>query len=154
VALLSRTPATETLEAISLIKGLPADEVSSRAVWIPCDIASEAGCVEAVRKTVEAFGDTIHILVNNAALFVFKSIETATAEDWDASAGVNIKGHALLTKSALPHMKRTFLSNPLLNVQMANITVLSLQVLGGRPSSGKAAFPASCRSLTVQRMLQ
>ena len=46
------------------------------------------------------------VLVNNAALFVFESVETATAEDWDRSAAVNIKGHALLTKAVLPAMKR------------------------------------------------
>ena len=45
------------------------------------------------------------MLVNNAALFVFHSVETATADDWDRSAAVNIKGHALLTKACLPYMK-------------------------------------------------
>lgn len=45
------------------------------------------------------------VLVNNAALFVFHSVETASAEDWDRSAAINIKGHALLTKAALPFMK-------------------------------------------------
>lgn len=38
------------------------------------------------------FGDKMHVLVNNAALFVFRSVETATAEDWDRTASVNIKG--------------------------------------------------------------
>ena len=52
-----------------------------------------------------AFGSTVHILVNNAALFVFKSIEHASAADWDASAAVNIRGHALLTKHLLPALK-------------------------------------------------
>jgi NAD(P)-dependent dehydrogenase (short-subunit alcohol dehydrogenase family) len=52
------------------------------------------------------FGDKVHVLVNNAALFVFESVEHATAEDWDRSASVNIKGHALLTKHTLPYMKR------------------------------------------------
>jgi len=46
------------------------------------------------------------VLVNNAALFVFHSVEHATADDWDRSAAINIKGHALLTKAALPHMKK------------------------------------------------
>lgn len=63
------------------------------------------------------FGDKMHVLVNNAALFVFRSVETATAEDWDRTASVNIKGkvftngkcwklgHALMTKHILPYMK-------------------------------------------------
>jgi NAD(P)-dependent dehydrogenase (short-subunit alcohol dehydrogenase family) len=51
------------------------------------------------------FGDKIHVLINNAALFIFASVEHATGEDWDRSAAVNIKGHALMTKHVLPHMK-------------------------------------------------
>lgn len=69
------------------------------------DIGTEADCAAAAAGASAAFGDKIHILVNNAALFVFKSIEHATAEDWDASAAVNIRGHALLTKHMLPFMK-------------------------------------------------
>ncbi len=45
------------------------------------------------------------MLVNNAALFVFHSVEHASADDWDRSAAINIKGHALLTKAVLPYMK-------------------------------------------------
>jgi NAD(P)-dependent dehydrogenase (short-subunit alcohol dehydrogenase family) len=40
---------------------------------------------------VAKFGSAIHVLVNNAALFVFHSVETASAADWDRSAAVNIK---------------------------------------------------------------
>lgn len=47
-----------------------------------------------------------HVLINNAALFIFESVETATAEDWDRACSVNIKGHALVTKHVLPLMKK------------------------------------------------
>jgi NAD(P)-dependent dehydrogenase (short-subunit alcohol dehydrogenase family) len=53
----------------------------------------------------EKFGSTVHVLVNNAAAFIFHSVETASAEDWDYSAAINIKGHALLTKHLLPLLK-------------------------------------------------
>jgi NAD(P)-dependent dehydrogenase (short-subunit alcohol dehydrogenase family) len=33
------------------------------------------------------------------------SVEHATGADWDRSAAINIKGHALLTKHVLPYMK-------------------------------------------------
>ena len=51
------------------------------------------------------FGPKARVLINNAALFVFESVETASAEDWDRSAAVNIKGHALVTKHCIPLMK-------------------------------------------------
>jgi NAD(P)-dependent dehydrogenase (short-subunit alcohol dehydrogenase family) len=70
------------------------------------------------QKAEEKFGDKIHVLINNAALFIFKSVEEATAEDWDRTAAVNIKGlsqyqflllagHALMTKHVLPFMKNS-----------------------------------------------
>ena len=58
-----------------------------------------------VKAASAKFGDKIHVLINNAALFIFKSVEFATAEDWDRTAAVNIKGHALVTKHVIPLMK-------------------------------------------------
>ena len=56
------------------------------------------------------FGPKAHVLINNAALFVFESVETASGEDWDRSAAVNIKGHALATKHCIPLMKARYLA--------------------------------------------
>jgi NAD(P)-dependent dehydrogenase (short-subunit alcohol dehydrogenase family) len=58
-----------------------------------------------VKTSVAAFGEEIHVLVNNAAYFCFHSVEHASAADWDKTCAVNIKGHALVTKAVLPHMK-------------------------------------------------
>jgi len=103
VVLLSRSPCTDTLKLISEINGI--DDVEKVTLWCKCDIDSEKEISEAVEATVAKFG-TIHVLVNNAARFIFKGVETATAEDWDNSAATNIKGHALLTKAVVPHMKK------------------------------------------------
>jgi len=101
VVLLSRGECTETLNLIKSIKGLeiPVDQV---AKWVKADIGTEEDCKAAAAGTVAAFGPHVHILVNNAALFVFKSIEHATAEDWDNSAQINIRGHALLQNTCSP----------------------------------------------------
>ena len=49
------------------------------------------------------------LLVSWTALPLWQSPPSHTfffaAEDWDRSAGVNIKGHALLTKACIPYMK-------------------------------------------------
>ena len=100
---LSRGGCDETLELIDSIEGSP--PVADVALSCKCDIQDE----DAVKATVAAcavkFGPAIHVLVNNAAMFVFHSVETASAEDWDRSSAVNIKGHALLTKHCIPGMK-------------------------------------------------
>jgi NAD(P)-dependent dehydrogenase (short-subunit alcohol dehydrogenase family) len=96
VVLLSRSPCDETFKLIASIEGAP--PVDDVALWVASDISSEADCKKVTDATEAKWGDKIHVLVNNAALFVFESVEHATAEDWDRSAAVNIKGHALLTK--------------------------------------------------------
>eukprot|EP00301_Raphidiophrys_heterophryoidea_P026465 c9147_g1_i1.p1 GENE.c9147_g1_i1~~c9147_g1_i1.p1 ORF type:complete len:243 (-),score=66.36 c9147_g1_i1:59-733(-) len=105
VVCFSRGGCTETLEMIGTIKGLEGD-VSNIAINLNCDISSEKSVIEMVTATIAKFGPRIDVLVNNAALFVFESVETATAEDWDNTCAVNIKGHALVTKHVLPHMKQ------------------------------------------------
>ena len=104
VVCLSRSPCDETFALIRSIAGAPALE--DCALWVAADIASEADCARVTAAVEATWGDRIHVLVNNAALFVFKSVEEASADDWDRSASVNIKGHALLTKAVLPFMKR------------------------------------------------
>eukprot|EP01113_Clastostelium_recurvatum_P040016 TRINITY_DN6177_c0_g1_i1.p1 TRINITY_DN6177_c0_g1~~TRINITY_DN6177_c0_g1_i1.p1 ORF type:complete len:279 (-),score=73.63 TRINITY_DN6177_c0_g1_i1:121-957(-) len=104
VVLLSRSSCKETLDLIRTIDGLAdADAVT---LWCACDIGSEDEIKAAMGDIEKKFGEAIHVLINNAALFVFHSVEHASAEDWDRSAAVNIKGHALLTKHALPLMKK------------------------------------------------
>ena len=105
VVLLARSSMAETLGLMEKIEGATPEYVKSHTLCLSCDIEAEVDCQKVAAETVAAFGPAIHVLVNNAALFVFHSVETATAEDWDRSAAVNIKGHALLTKAVLPHMK-------------------------------------------------
>jgi len=104
VVLLSRGSCDETINLIKKIEGVDANAVT---LWSPCDIASEADIKKAVEDIKGKFGDKVHVLINNAAAFIFRSVEDATAEDWDKSAAVNIRGHALLTKHILPLMKNT-----------------------------------------------
>ena len=89
---------------IGTIEGL-VEPVDAVALNVKCDIAEDASVQEMYAATKAKFGPKLDVLVNNAALFVFQSVETATAEDWDRTMSVNIKGHALMTKHALPMMK-------------------------------------------------
>ena len=105
VVMLSRSACTETESLVHQIAGVSREYADAHLLWVSADIESEADCRKAVDAATAKFGPAVHVLVNNAALFVFHSVETASAEDWDRSAAVNIKGHALLTKACLPAMK-------------------------------------------------
>jgi len=106
VVCFSRGGCEETLTKIGKIEGLVGD-VSDYAISAKCDISDEVACNKMVAASVSKWGETIDVLVNNAAYFVFHSVEHASAEDWDKTCAVNIKGHALVTKAALPYLKKS-----------------------------------------------
>ena len=128
VVCLSRSGCDETLSQIAQIDGLDKD-VSAVAISVKCDISNESNIQRMYQSMADVFGDKLHILVNNAALFIFESVENATSEMWDRSSAVNIKGHALMTKHAIPFMKNA-----------------------GGGSIVLEAFPPSLDSPIVQRM--
>lgn len=68
------------------------------------DISKEANAKEIADRAVSRWGG-IDILVNNAANFVHKRVEHATAEDWNAVLGVNVLGTSFCTKYAVAAMK-------------------------------------------------
>jgi NAD(P)-dependent dehydrogenase (short-subunit alcohol dehydrogenase family) len=112
VVLLSRSSCDDTLAAVRAIEGVTPEYAAAHTLWVPADIETEAACEGAAAAAAARFGPKVHVLVNNAALFVFHSVETATAADWDRSAAVNIKGHALLTKAFLPALKAAGADTP------------------------------------------
>jgi len=70
-----------------------------------CDISEEAGA-RLISETAFGHFGRIDILVNNAADFTTFSVEDATIEHWRRVLGVNVIGTALVSKYAIPHMKR------------------------------------------------
>jgi dihydroanticapsin dehydrogenase len=79
-----------------------ADELGVR--FVEADVADESSVERAVAQAVEELG-ALHVLVNNAAIFVLKGIE-ATVEDWQRILAVNVIGPALVSKHAVPHIRR------------------------------------------------
>jgi NAD(P)-dependent dehydrogenase (short-subunit alcohol dehydrogenase family) len=77
---------------------------AGRCAFVHGNIANENDCA-AVVAAAEKLGGPVSILVNNAAIFVFKSYD-ATAADWRASLEVNVMGTALATRAAVDSLKR------------------------------------------------
>lgn len=75
------------------------------AYFIQTDVSSEKSIIDMTKKVNEQFG-TIHTLVNNAGITVFKSIEEATIEDWNKVINTNLRGMYFVTKHALPLLKQ------------------------------------------------
>ena len=86
--------------------GAIADELTAggaRARFVCVDIARAAECERAVTQVIEAFGG-LDILVNNAGIQTFGGPVDTSEETWDRTMNVNLKGHWLMSKYAIPHM--------------------------------------------------
>jgi|GEM_PF-820999 len=72
---------------------------------ISCDITQEKDVQNALETTHKIFG-RIDVVINNAGIFLEKSLENVTEKEFDAMINVNIKGMFFCCKYALPEMKK------------------------------------------------
>lgn len=75
-----------------------------QALYVKCDVTSEADTQEMAFRTREAFG-RIDVLINNAGVYTGKPFEEITLSDWRQRMSVNLDGAFLCIKAALPAMK-------------------------------------------------
>ena len=70
---------------------------------VVADISKMADAERAVQTAVERYGG-VDILVNNAGIQTFGDPVTTTEEIWDKTMDVNLKGHWMMSKCAIPEM--------------------------------------------------
>ncbi len=80
--------------------------MGAQAELAVADISREEGARSLSDRAMAAFG-AIDIVVNNAADFTQKNVETAEVADWQRVMGVNVIGLALVSKHAIPHLKQS-----------------------------------------------
>ncbi|KAL6405272.1 short-chain dehydrogenase [Ilyonectria robusta] len=87
---------------------------SLKTPWIAvcADLSTAEGPTQLVAAAVSEF-KYIDILVHNAAHFGSGLTEALTAESWDITFAVNVRGTFLLTQAVLPHLRPyTFQAEP------------------------------------------
>ncbi|MGD9962836.1 MAG: SDR family NAD(P)-dependent oxidoreductase [Thermoplasmata archaeon] len=107
-ALFLREGARVTISGRSEEKGRKAVSELSKigdAHFVRGDVASAADALRMVEETVDRFG-RIDVLFNNAGVYIEKSAEEMSEEEWDRLMDVNVKGTFLVSKYAIPHMRR------------------------------------------------
>lgn len=76
-----------------------------RCILIPGDVADPAFCVEAVRRTLAAFG-RLDILVNNAAFQQHVGrLEDLSDAHFDRTLKTNLYGYFQMARAAAPHLR-------------------------------------------------
>ncbi len=75
------------------------------AVFVAGDISNQETGQKLASTALEEFG-AIHVLINNAADFTAKSVEDADLSDWMRVLSVNVLGTALVSKAAIPALKK------------------------------------------------
>jgi NAD(P)-dependent dehydrogenase (short-subunit alcohol dehydrogenase family) len=78
---------------------------SSQAIAVTADITSSNDTNAAVAEVEKQFGK-LNVLVNNAGALSVSTIESITETDWDRIISTNLKGPFLMSRAALPAMRR------------------------------------------------
>jgi len=76
------------------------------AIFAKADVSIEEQAKSIVEKTIEAYGK-IDVLFNNAGIVLGGAIDTISTEDWDRTMAVNVRGIYLVSKFAVPYLKKT-----------------------------------------------
>jgi len=139
VAITFRNSAREAKETVVDLSGL-----GVRAFALRCDVTDEAS-VQAMMKEAGRELGRIDVLVNNAANYETAEFEKLTLRQWDAIFASNTRGPFLVTREALPWMRRKRGQGPI------EAKIINMGSLGGlRPWATNAHY---CSSKAALHML-
>lgn len=79
-------------------------QAGGKALFVGTDVSDEASVARMAAEATAAFG-SIHILVNNAAVFVLRGID-ATVDEWRQTLDVNVMGPSLVAKHVVPAIRK------------------------------------------------
>lgn len=76
------------------------------AIFIKGDVSKEEDSKKIVEETIKKY-KKIHILFNNAGIVLPGSVDSISTEDWDRTMAVNVRGIYLVSKYAIPYLKKS-----------------------------------------------
>lgn len=77
-----------------------------RALAFAVDVANAASVERLAASVIDAFS-AVHVLVNNAAIQINKTVEDTTPEEWSRQLAVNVGGVFHCSKYFLPYLRAT-----------------------------------------------
>jgi len=80
-------------------------QVGCKAMALQCDV-TQAGDAERTIKAAEGHFGVVNVLVNNAGALSVSTVESISEREWDQVIDTNLKGPFLMSRAALPAMRR------------------------------------------------
>jgi len=118
-----------------------------RAIALRLDVSSEEDVERAYAETIDAYGG-VDIVVSNAGISSFGSLDVLPAADWDRAFAVNARGHFLVARAALRIMKQQKTGGSIVFNASKNVTAPGKEF--GAYSVSKAAEAQLCRIVALE----
>jgi rhamnulose-1-phosphate aldolase/alcohol dehydrogenase len=118
-----------------------------RAIALRLDVSIEEDVERAYAETIAAYGG-VDIIVSNAGISSFGSLDVLPAADWDLAFAVNARGHFLVARAALRIMKQQKTGGSIVFNASKNVTAPGKEF--GAYSVSKAAEAQLCRIVALE----
>jgi rhamnulose-1-phosphate aldolase/alcohol dehydrogenase len=118
-----------------------------RALALQLDVADEGSVDAAFDAAVRAYGG-VDVVVSNAGISSFGSLDTLSTADWDRAFAVNARGHFLVSRAAIRIMKAQGLGGSIVFNASKNVTAPGKEF--GAYSVSKAAEAQLCRIVALE----
>ncbi len=125
------------------------EEITARggsASWLQGDVSNEEDANRLIAETIARYG-RLDILINNAGAPHGQDrgdIETISLAEWERVMAINTRGPFLMTRAAVPHMKRQRWGRIVTMSSVAGLTALPQRAVY---SASKAAILGMTRSI-------
>ena len=141
VAELEDEPGRETAAAI--------EQAGGRALFHATDTSDSDSVKAMVMATVSRFRG-VDILVNNAAVFVFGTVEEVTPKDWEKVLGTNVIGYANTARECLPEF-RTQGGGAIVNIASVSSFIAQPEFIPYNASKGAVAQLTRCMAMDMAK---
>jgi NAD(P)-dependent dehydrogenase (short-subunit alcohol dehydrogenase family) len=118
-----------------------------RGIALGLDVTTEESVERAFDEAVKAYGG-VDIVISNAGISSFGTLDTLPVADWDRSFLVNSRGHFLVSRAALRIMKQQKTGGSIVFNASKNVTAPGKEF--GAYSVSKAAEAQLCRIVALE----
>ena len=125
------------------------DSTDPEVLAVPGDLSRPGTGADVVEHALNRFG-RIDTLVNDAGVFIAKPFTDYTDEDYDAVAGVNLRGFFDISRSAITAMLAHGDGGHLVNVSTSLVDHANSQVPAALASLTKGGLAAVTKSLAIE----